>query len=315
MPPITLLVPCYNAARYLPRLASSVGAQTVPFADILLYDDGSSDDTVAVARSLGWRILTPNTNAGPAAARNRLLAAVSAEWIHFHDADDVLDPAFVEKMSAALAATPASDIVLCHMDWIDEIDASLHVAWRYSGPDLASDPVTETIRNPVGVIACVYRRTFLSSIGGFDETYRIFEDGDLHVRLAAAGARFKVVPEILSIGLRHSRGASNDRHVLIASRVAQLERYATSYPQALPAILNEAEKLAASLACRPGEKVLFSRLLDLCSRHRHPLPSSPRWPWRIIRRALSPGSALRLQVRLRKMVGTLGFRPPTAPAA
>lgn len=64
-PLVSLLVPCYNAAPFLPRLMESVRAQTRPFTTILCYDDGSTDDT-AVARSLGLEIMTGQPNAGVA---------------------------------------------------------------------------------------------------------------------------------------------------------------------------------------------------------------------------------------------------------
>lgn len=96
---ITLLIPCYNAARFLPRLRESVRALTQPFAAMLCYDDGSKDDTVTVARGLGLEIITGQPNRGVAHARNQLAASASTEWIHFHDADDLIAPGFVAQMS------------------------------------------------------------------------------------------------------------------------------------------------------------------------------------------------------------------------
>lgn len=293
-----LLVPCYNAARYLPRLAGSVRDQTVPFSEILCYDDGSTDDTVRIARELGFRILSPNTNAGPAAARNRLLAATSAEWVHFHDADDLLDPRFVERMSAAIGGEGAPDVAVCHMDWLTESTRTLEYAWRYDGAALAADALSATISNPIGVIACVYRRDLLRRVGGFDERFRTWEDGDLHVRLAAAGARFLVVPEVLSIGLRHASGASAEGEKVIQDRMRLLERYAEDYPSCR-AVFTQAEQLAIWQVenNRPGAE----RMLALCRRSGHPVPTTRHPLWRVARAVLPAPLIIRLRARLRRL--------------
>jgi len=294
---LTLLVPCYNAGRYLPRLAESVRAQTVPFAKILCYDDGSADNTVAVARSLGWQILTPNENGGPAQARNRLLAAASTEWVHFHDADDLLAPSHVETISAAIDAR--ADVIVGQMDWVDEETRSCVLRWRYDAIALEQDPLAATIANPIGVIACAYRRETLLRVGGFDERFRTWEDGDLHVRLAAAGARFRVIPDLVSIGLRHGRGISSDPGLLSADRVRLLERYAIEYPAALPTIAGQAENLARELVANQGDRDQLRRLLALCARAGHPVPSSRNPLWRLLRLMVPPALALRIQHRVR----------------
>ena len=85
-----LLIPCHNAAAYLPRLWQTVRAQTRPFDAVFCYDDASEDNTAAVAEALGAQVIRSETNRGPAHARNALLHACQAEWIHFHDADDLL---------------------------------------------------------------------------------------------------------------------------------------------------------------------------------------------------------------------------------
>jgi len=146
---VTLLVPCYNAARFLPRLLEGVRAQTRPFARVLCYDDGSQDDTVAVARQLGLEILAGNPNRGVAHARNQLAAAARTEWFHFHDADDRIAPEFVQRL--APFCTDGVDIACCDADWIDEHNGSLHIAWRYDDVALARDAATHLLVNPLGL--------------------------------------------------------------------------------------------------------------------------------------------------------------------
>jgi glycosyltransferase involved in cell wall biosynthesis len=300
MPSVALLIPCYNAARYLPRLMETVRAQTRPFAGILCYDDDSTDNTVQVANELGLTIIVGQKNHGAAYARNRLLETACSQWIHFHDADDLLTPRFVERMSATLAASPGADVAVCSMDWNDEVTGKLHHAWRYDHERLTRDPLAETIRNPIGVIACVYRRQCLLDIGGFNETFRTWEDGDLHVRLAAAGARFAAIPDLLSIGLRHGRGASADLTAVDSDRLRLLERYAVDYP-GCAAVAEEAERLAVRLFDYNRRDPRVERLLALCRRAGHTVPTTRHPIWRAARAILPVRTVLRLRTIARRL--------------
>jgi len=270
---ITLLVPCYNSAAYLPRLMESVRAQTEPFAGILCYDDASADGTCAVARELGLRMVRGETNRGPAFARNRLAEGADTEWIHFHDADDLLDPRFVERMSGLLA--PEVDVAVCNMDWVTESSGRLEIAWRYDGDLLARDPVQSNLTNPVGVIACVFRREALRRVGGFDESLRTWEDADLQVRLSLSGARYRTVPDVLATGMRHQTGASANQLQMCECQIRLLEGYATGLPARHRAtVAAQAEKLAAWLLAERLHPGVSDRCLQLCRRLGCKVPST-----------------------------------------
>jgi glycosyltransferase involved in cell wall biosynthesis len=86
---VSAVIPAYNSGKYLARALDSVLAQTCPPDEIIVVDDGSTDDTAAVARSCGDRIrFIPQPNAGASAARNTGIQASTSEWIAFLDADD-----------------------------------------------------------------------------------------------------------------------------------------------------------------------------------------------------------------------------------
>ncbi len=87
-PRIAAVIPAYNAERIVAAAIESLQRQTVPPAEIIVVDDGSQDDTSAVATRAGARVIRQE-NRGPAAARNRGIAATTAEWIALLDADDV----------------------------------------------------------------------------------------------------------------------------------------------------------------------------------------------------------------------------------
>ena len=264
-PAITLLVPCYNAAQFLPRLHEAVRALKVPFARVLCYDDGSIDETVAVAHSLGLEILTGNPNRGVAHARNRLAADASTEWIHFHDADDLISPAFVSHLAPWCDA--AHDVVSCDADWIEETSRSLVIAWRYDPAALSATPFSHLLTHPMGLNSSLIRRSSWAAIGGCDERLKMWEDADVHIRLARSGARFHHVSEVLTWSLRRCESFSHDYRKSWNYRLAALESYAedASAASVAPILAAEAEHAAAQLLTL-GDEIAARRSLALCSR-------------------------------------------------
>ena len=93
-----LLIPCYNAERYLENLRKQVDALNPAFDELVIVDDGSTDGTVEKARELGFDIIPLGVNRGPGAARNAAAKRATAEWIHFLDADDEIAPDYLAKV-------------------------------------------------------------------------------------------------------------------------------------------------------------------------------------------------------------------------
>jgi glycosyltransferase involved in cell wall biosynthesis len=262
-PDISLLVPCYNAARFLPRLLESVRALRQPFTRVLAYDDGSTDDTVAVARGLGLEIITGSPNRGVAHARNRLVAATPTEWFHFHDADDLIDPAFLVRL--APWCDERHDVVSCDQDWLDEGSRRLMIAWRFDPAEMAAAPFRALLHTPMGMNNSIIRRTTWDSIGGCDERLAIWEDADVHIRLARAGARFHHVPEVLTQGLRRGDSFSHDYLKNWRCRLLSLEGYAAgTLPDDVRPVLAEALETAAGELALLGDSVAASRAVALC---------------------------------------------------
>jgi glycosyltransferase involved in cell wall biosynthesis len=298
-PSISLLIPCFNAARFLPRLMASVRAQTEPFPAIICYDDGSTDDTVAVARSLGLEILTGNPNRGVAHARNELAARAGTEWIHFHDADDKIAPAFLSRL--APLCDDGCDVVSCDADWIGEEEGKLQIAWRYDPDGIASDPVGELLRRPLGLNNSIIRRGLWLGAGGCDESFRMWEDADLHFRLALGGARWRHVPEVLTWSIRNPASFSHDYRQNCRQHLQFLAKHAAD-PQCArlrPEFARQAEVIATTLLNLgdvPGARdaARFARGLGLR------IPSSRHPAWTVMRPFLPDLTLLRLQNWLRR---------------
>ncbi|MDP9223545.1 MAG: glycosyltransferase family 2 protein, partial [Actinomycetota bacterium] len=99
MPRVTVIVPAFNAAQYLPETLASVEAQTYNDWEVVVADDASTDETAEVAESFGDRVkvLRTSANAGPAVARNRAIETSTAELLAFLDADDLWLPGYLEQ--------------------------------------------------------------------------------------------------------------------------------------------------------------------------------------------------------------------------
>jgi glycosyltransferase involved in cell wall biosynthesis len=293
----SLLVPCYNAARFLPRLWETVRAQTRPFDEIICYDDASTDDTAAVARSFGASVIRGETNAGPAHARNQLWRAAENDWVHFHDADDLLDPRFMEKMSDL--ADVNTDVVICNARWFHS-NGEVEREWCYSEPELCAAPVPYLLTHPVGGINGLYRRTALEAIGGYDESLKVWEDADLHVRLAANGSRFRVVEESLVSALRREDSLSAELRNNWRNRLAALRHYAKMLPaDCTPALISELEA-AARVLIRLNESATAREAVALIHQRGGDPPTTNSFVIQFCKRVFGAMVALRLQVLIRR---------------
>ena len=111
---ISAIVPAYNVAPYVAAALESLLAQSVPFHEIIVIDDGSTDGTSAILDQFAGRPgvrVEHIANGGQGRARNRALAMATGEYVYFFDADDLLDPGFVAAMQGKLTARPETDIV------------------------------------------------------------------------------------------------------------------------------------------------------------------------------------------------------------
>src|SRR5215207_1739222 len=104
---VSFVIPNYNHARYLGQAIESALAQTYPNTEVIVVDDGSTDDSRSVAAGFCDRIrYIYQRNAGLSAARNTGVRAALGEYIALLDADDLVEPAYAERLLAALAQVP-----------------------------------------------------------------------------------------------------------------------------------------------------------------------------------------------------------------
>jgi glycosyltransferase involved in cell wall biosynthesis len=280
-------------------LIASVRASTRSFTAILCYDDGSIDDTVTVARGLGLEIITGNANAGVAHARNQLAAAARTEWIKFYDADDVLDARLLELL--APWCDDRHDVVTCDADWLNDSGDEVLLRWRYDPLALAREPFGYLISHPMSLNNSVIRRSAWLEVGGCDESLTMWEDADVHVRLARAGARIHHEPRVLSTSIRRAESFSHDYRRSWACRVAVLERYAADQhaEQITSVLADEAEHAAAELTFH-DDQAGARRAIALCRRLGRRVPSTNNPVLKLLKHVVPAHVLLRLQVQRRR---------------
>lgn len=294
----SLLVPCYNAVKYLPRLRTQVDQLMPRFDEVILADDASTDATAEVAKSLGFRVLELSRNKGPGGARNELAREARGEWIHFHDVDDEIVSDYLTRVQPA--ATEEYGIVLHFIDFLDEQTRELMIRWEFDPEAIKNDPETTLLHGPLPTMSSFIRRSVFDEVGGFNEQLRCFEDGDLHFRIAAHRVKFNSVPEVLAVSLRHNEGVSSNQLYCFRCRLKFLEDYATKVPSRLHhAVAREAGKTATMLL-RFGDISSAQRAVKLADQLGLNLPETSNPALRILRRLLPTTTLLRWQDRHRQ---------------
>lgn len=194
---VSVIIPVLNGGSFLDNCLRSIKAQTFEGSvEIVVINDGSTDQTSAVAKSFAGVRLVEQENRGRAAARNRGVASSSGEVIAFTDADCIPDRAWLEKLIFCLAKDNKRGIVsgsitrpLAANLW-QKLD---HQAWAHSiGPDA---PRGKTLFGSTANMCLL--RTVFDKVGGFDERLKGSEDSDLAFRVHKAGYENYFEPEAI----------------------------------------------------------------------------------------------------------------------
>jgi hypothetical protein len=226
-----VVVTTHDQARFLPDALASCLGQSVPPVEIVVVDDGSTDDPAAVAGRFRGVGCIRQERRGPSAARNAGLAVLTAPYVVFLDADDRLLPHALETGLATAARHPDAAIVY---GGFRLVDAALRPIFRDEVRSIMGDPYLAFLRgNVVGMIAAAMcRRDLLLAAGGFDEGFRLAEDYELYLRLVRdhpVACHGEVVAEYR----KHGQNISDDAPRMLAAALAALDRqsgFAAAYP-------------------------------------------------------------------------------------
>jgi glycosyltransferase involved in cell wall biosynthesis len=187
---VSILIPAYNAQRWLGQSVESALAQQWPHKEIIVVDDGSTDETRSIARSYaprGVRLVTQR-NAGAARARNVAWSLAQGDFIQWLDADDLLHPRKIEHQMAQLASNGAERKLLATCAWGRFFRAPERAAFR-------PDALWQTLAPADWICAKFNRNAFMfpatwlvsraliDAAGGWDEHLSLDDDGEYLCRL------------------------------------------------------------------------------------------------------------------------------------
>jgi len=209
---VSIVIPCYNAGPELNDAIASALEQTHPAIEIVVVDDGSTrPETLELLRNPQWprtRIFHKE-NGGPATARNLAISHARGRYILPLDADDHIDPTYVEKAVALMDAQEDIGIVYCK---------ALKFGAENGLWQLPAYTLREIVIDNVIFVTSLFRRDDWTRVGGFSESLRLgIEDYDFWVKIVALGRQVRQLDEALfhyrvghvsrTTGFQQDRGA------------------------------------------------------------------------------------------------------------
>jgi glycosyltransferase involved in cell wall biosynthesis len=237
MPSVTVVMPAFNAARYISPAIDSVRRQTIRDLELLVVDDGSTDETVEIVRHVSNedpRVkLIVQANAGPGPARNAGFRAAAGGVFAFLDSDDEWAPDFLEAQLAILSARPDIHVVIGN-------------AWNRGGPadglparprqgNLSEIPLAAILADETALfIMAVFRREVVDAIGGFDPALLTNEEYDLWIRASLAGFRLARNPEPLGWYACRDDSLSSSDERMVAGILRVFAKTHAALPEGCP---------------------------------------------------------------------------------
>ncbi len=220
-PSISVVIPCYNAAHFLRATIESILQQTRPATEVIVVDDGSTDDSARIAASFGPPVrVIRQENQGESAARNRGIEAATGDWVAFLDADDLWLPTKLARQAEVIRSAPADVVcVTCQFVLFGEgmEDRRCELPPRYD----SDHPLREMLLGyTVHVSAAAVHREAARRTP-FPEEIRHAEDAIFFVLLRSQG-RFLEVPEVLVRYRRHGPQQSQEPQHLLRAAISRL---------------------------------------------------------------------------------------------
>ncbi len=270
-PRVTVIIPVYNGERFVAEAVRSVLAQTVS-CRLVVFDDGSTDDTKKIlddvlGAGVGTRedcvtIWLPK-NHGAAFALNEGVKHAFTEFVAWLSHDDVFAP---EKIERQLAAIGEADACYTNFDIIGADGALVeHVAVKPPPPKSMFNQIIT--RNIINGSSMLLRRDVFERIGYFREDLKVDVDGEMWLRMIAAGMTFVHVPEILLKYRRHAGQLSANKELMRATkdqvRAEAIER--TSPERAFPVEANNIARRSLAVAYRDLGRAMSNQGLTLAA--------------------------------------------------
>lgn len=226
----SVVIPTYNRAELIPRAIDSALEQTFPAHEILVVDDGSTDNTESVVKKYGEPVrYIKQKNAGVSAARNNGIQEAKGNVIAFLDSDDDWRP---EKIQLQAECFEEHDVSVCVTDSLEKggphsgkttfEKSILYDKLRNSGPVLDAFPLIVQ-QNFINLSTAVVKKECFDKVGLFDESLKATEDTDLWLRLSVH-YKFGIVHQILGTRYLQDEGLSGDKELQYKGRIAMFNK-------------------------------------------------------------------------------------------
>jgi glycosyltransferase involved in cell wall biosynthesis len=246
-PLVSVIIPAYNAADYIGQALQSVFDQTYPHYEIIVVDDGSTDNTKTVLENYGSSIrYVYQQNGGPAQARNAGILAAKGDLVCFLDADDLWMRDKLEVQLDFMKSHPEIGLVCSdHEDFEgEETICNSFLGSKQFLKQIASEiPIYEAFRklvieNFVSTSTVMVKKPCLDKVGPFDRNLPPVEDRDMWLRIAA---HFPIacLPRIVCRKRAHAGNISRDAEKTLRARIIIWEQKCRGFPHLVPAsVLN-----------------------------------------------------------------------------
>jgi glycosyltransferase involved in cell wall biosynthesis len=202
---ISCIVPVYNAERYLREALESIFAQSYRALEVIVVDDGSTDETPQVVAGFKNCIrYLEQSNRGPSATRNLGVSAARGDFVAFLDPDDLWHPEKLTRQMARFKARPELDLCVAHVQlfWAPEL--------REEAARLRNQARVKTVPGyTTGTL--LTRRTFFDTIGDFDASLWFGDATDWFLRAADGRAVMELLPEVLLYHRMHTTNLTRRR--------------------------------------------------------------------------------------------------------
>ena len=197
---VSVITPCYNGARFLAQTLASVLEQTRPPLEVLVVDDGSTDDSATIAESFGPPVrVIRQPNQGESVARNRALSEARGTHVLFLDADDLLEKTSLERLATSVASVPGA-VAIMGCAWFADDPMAPYTTHLPTSPVFYPAIIQSNLAPPHCWLAPT---ELVRSAGGFCPDMRWFEDWDLWWRVGLLDPPLVAVPLVGALYRRH----------------------------------------------------------------------------------------------------------------
>lgn len=262
VPTFSVIIPAYQASGFIARAVRSALEQTAPPLEVIVCDDGSTDDLEGALEFAEDVVILRQENRGAASARNTAVAAASGDFVAMLDADDSFHSERLDAFGALAAARPDLDI-LCS-DLTFEVRGADRGSFHQHTPFAVEEQRTAILERCFCPFPAI-RRSSLLAVGGFDESFRTCDDWECLVRLILAGCAAGRVKELLYCYRLHDASLTADRLGALRERVEFLERTAAHSglePSEIAALGRSLDVQRRSLVLAEAESSLRMRRSD-----------------------------------------------------